>query len=127
MPGQYSSHGAFVTFDGVLIGWLTDFEWQAAVATLVERTNVTSTVVGEGENARVVNEYDCTAIDPPTLSFAFWGPPQVSPYYVGAKATLTFDAPGATISGEAILKSISHRGRSRQWSTGTAEFQLTGA
>jgi hypothetical protein len=127
MPGQHSSHGASVTFDGTPIGWLTDFDWEAAVSQLVERTNVTSRVVGTGANARVVKEYDCTSIEPPSLSFAFWGAPGVATDYVGRKATLAFDTPGATISGEAILKSISHSGKVRQFSRGTATFQLTGA
>jgi hypothetical protein len=127
MPGQYSSHGAIAVFDGTEIGWLTDFDWEAAVAQLVERTNVTSTVVGTGANARVVKEYDCTEIEPPTLSFAFWGPPGVEVTYVGKRASLEFSAPGVTIGGEAILKKIRHSGRSREWSRGYAEFQLTGA
>lgn len=127
MPGQHSSHGASVTFDGTEIGWLTDFDWEAAVAQLVERTNVTSTVVGTGANARVVKEYDCTEIEPASLSFAYWGAPSVATTYVGRKATLTFTAPGVTISGEAILKNISHRGSAKQWSRGTASFVLTGA
>lgn len=127
MPGQYSSHGAIVAFDGTEIGWLTDFDWEAAVAQLEEVTNVTSVVVGTGANARVVKEYDCTEIEPATLSFAFWGPPGVAATYVGRRASLEFSAPGATISGEAILKRIRHSGRAREWSRGYAEFQLTGA
>ena len=126
MPGLYSSHGTTVTFNGAAIGFLTGFDVEAKAGQLSETTNVTSTVVGTGANARVVKEYDCTSVEPPTVSITFHGPPSFSATDAGFKATLVFDAPGMTVSGEAILLSWNHSGRSNQWSTGTASFQLTG-
>jgi hypothetical protein len=127
MPGQYPSHGVAVSFGGVLIGWIDDFDWEAVAAQIVNRTNVTSRVVGTGANARVVQEYDCTAIDPPTFDVAFWGPPSYSADDAGMKATLEFTAPGATYTGEAILRSFGFSGKAKTYSRGRASFQMTGA
>ena len=127
MPGFYSAQGTTVSFDGVPIGYLTGFDEEVKAGQLYDRTNVTSRVVGTGANARVVREYDCTSIEPPTLTFTFWGPPSYTSDDAGLKAQIVFDAPGSTISGEAILVSFNHAGRAGQWSTGSATFQLTGA
>jgi hypothetical protein len=126
MPGLYSSHGTTVSFNGTNIGYLTGFDVEAKAGQLSETTNVTSTVVGSGANARVVKEYDCTSVEPPTVSITFHGPPSYDVEDAGFKATLVFDAPGMSVSGEAILLSWNHSGRSNQWSTGSATFQLTG-
>jgi len=127
MPGIYSSHGTTVSFNGVQIGYLTGYDWEVKAGQLVERTHVGSRVVGTGANARVVKEYDCTSVEPATLAFAFWGPPSFSTDDAGMKATIVFETAGVEISGPAILLSFSHAGRSGQWSTGVATFQLTGA
>ena len=127
MPGIYSSHDTFVSFNGVDIGYLTGYDFDVKAGQLVDRTSAASRVVGTGANARVVKEYDCTSVEPGTLSFAFWGPPSFSMDDAGMKATIEFETPGASLSGPAILMSFSHAGRSGQWSTGVATFQLTGA
>lgn len=132
MPGFYSSHGTAetptaVSFDGVDIGYLTGFDAEVKAGDVQEVTNVNSQVFGTGANARVLKEYDATSIEPPTLSFTFWGPPSFALTDAGLKGEIVFDAPGSTISGEAILVSFTHAGRAGQWSTGVATFQLTGA
>ncbi len=132
MPGLYSSHGTAenptaVSFGGVDIGYLTGFDNESKAGEVQEVTNVNSPVFGSGANARVLRQYDCTSIEPPALSFTFWGPPSFDSTDAGLKAQIVFDSPGSTISGEAILVSFSHAGRAGQWSTGVATFQLTGA
>lgn len=127
MPGRYSSHGTAVSFDGVPIGYLTGFDTESKAGDVQEVTNVNSPVVGTGRNARVIRQYDATSIEPPTLAFTFWGPPSFASTDAGLKGLIVFDSPGNTISGEAILVSFSHAGRAGQWSTGVANFQLTGA
>lgn len=127
MPGLYSSHGTSVTFGDVPIGYLTGFDTESRAGDLHETTNVESEVVGEGALARVIREYDCTSIEPPTITITFWGPPSFSATDAGLKAEIVFDSPGNTIFGEAILTAFSHAGRSGQWATGSATFQLTGA
>lgn len=126
MPGLYSSHGTTVTFNGIPIGYLTGFDSETKAGDVQEVTNVNSPVYGSGVNARVLKQYDATSIEPTTLTFTFWGPPSFSTSDAGLKAQIVFDSPGETVSGEAMLVSFSHAGKSGQWSTGSATFQLTG-
>lgn len=124
MPGYYSAQGASVSFNGVPLGYLTGFDWESS-AQLTESTNVTSTVVGSGDTARVVKSYDATAVEPVKLSITFRGPPSFSAADTGLKATLVFTAPGVTFTGSALLVSFSHAGRVNQWTDGAAVFQMT--
>lgn len=131
MPGIVSSHGTSgyptqVLFGNVGIGCLTDFDVDCQAGQVFEATHVSSPVIGQGSAARVLKEYDCTSIEPPTISLRFWGPPSFAAVDCGKKALIEFDAPGDYISGEAILVSWKHAGRAGQWSTGEAVFRLTG-
>lgn len=126
MPGKYSSHDTVVSFNGVAIGWLTGFDVESKAGEMYESTHAGSTVVGTGANARVIKEYDCTSVEPPTITITFWGPPTYTAQDTGLKAAIVFDSPGDAISGEAILVSWNHSGKANQWSTGSATFQLTG-
>jgi hypothetical protein len=126
MPGFYSSQGTSVLFNGIPIGFLTGFDTESKAGETHEVTHVDSPVFGAGANARVLKQYDVTSIEPPTLTFTFWGPPSFEATDAGLKAQIVFDSPGNVISGEAILMAFNHSGRSGQWSTGTATFQLTG-
>lgn len=126
MPGRYSSHQTSVSFNGVPIGFLTGFDWEGGIGQLVEATNVTSPVIGVGAATRVVKQYDVTTIEPMKFSFSFWGPPSYAQNDAGTKGTLVFSAPGWNGSATAILTRFFHSGRAGQWSTGGAEFQLTG-
>lgn len=125
MPGYYSAQGTTVEFDGVPIGYLTGFDWESS-ASLEEKTSVSATVVGTGANARVVKSYDATTVEPVKLSIRFHGPPSFADTDAGLVATLTFNAPGATLTGQAFLVSFNHAARPNQWSEGSAVFQFTG-
>lgn len=125
MPGKQSPQGTSVTFDGVLIGWITGFDQEVSSGDISETTNVTSTVVGSGANSRVVREYDCTSVEPPVFTFTFWGPPSYSVTDAGKKATLVFDGAGVYWTGTAILRQFNHAGRPNQYTTGGASFQAT--
>lgn len=126
MPGPYSSHDTYVSFGANDIGWLTGFDLECPAGDVRETTNVDSAVVGTGDNARVVREYDATSVDPPRLTLTFWGPPGLAALDAGLKGALVFQSPGAVIAGEAIVIKWNFQGRSRQWTTGSVEFQLTG-
>lgn len=126
MPGRYSAQGTVVTFGGVNIGFLTGFDVQAKSGQLYDKTNVSSPIVGTGANARILREYDCTSVEPPTIQITFWGPPSYAATDAGLKAAIVFDAPGDEIYGQAILTEWNHQGRVGQWTTGSATFQLTG-
>jgi hypothetical protein len=127
MPGFDSSHGFEVSFSGVTIGYVTGFDDDAKAGSLVDATTASASILGSGSTARVLKRFDCTAIEPMTLSIQFIGAPSYTQNDVGAKGTLSFSAPGKSWSGQAILTGWNHRGRVNQYSEGTASFQLTGA
>lgn len=122
-----SSHPCLVTFAGVSLGNLTGFDNEFAAGSLQDATSGDSPVVGYGLNSRVVKQWDVTAIESGTLSLTFWGPPSFSIDDAGKRGILTFTAPSATYSVEAILVRFSHAGRPGQYATGSAEFAFTGA
>ena len=125
MPGYYSAQGTTVEFDGVSIGYLTGFDWDAS-AGLEETTGISNTVVGTGAEARVVKSYTATTVEPVKISIRFHGPPSFAASDAGLVATLEFNGPGVTLTGQACLISFSHAGRPNQWTEGSAVFQFTG-
>lgn len=126
MSGVASAQGTSVSFASIPIGFLTGFDVDAKSGSLVETTHVESAVVGEGVNARVVKQYDATAVEPPTISIQFWGAPSFDWTDCGLKAQIVFSGPDDVITGEAVLLSWNHSGKAGQYTTGTATFQLTG-
>lgn len=127
MPGIESSQGASVAFDGVVIGYLTGYDVDAKAGSLTDVTNVTSPVTGTGSSARVRRSYDCTSVEPATISITFWGPPSFSTTDCGRKATLAFVTASKTISGSAILLDWKYSGKPNQYTSGSATFQFEGA
>lgn len=126
MPGFHSSHGVTVSFDGTAIGYLTGFDIEGKAGTLVDRTGVSASIVGSGSSSRVLRRYDCTSLDPMTLTINFHGAPSFTQNDVGAKATLSFSSTNHSWSGQAILTGWNHSGRAGRYSEGTATFQLAG-
>lgn len=126
MPGIESSQGTVVTFGGVRIGYLQGCDIEANAAGLADITSAISPVVGTGGNARVVRQYDCTAIEPPVVTLAFYGPPSYSAEDVGTQAQLVVATRSGQISGMAILQNWTYSLKPNSYSTGTATFQLTG-
>lgn len=122
-----TSQGTSVSFDGQPIGYLRSFDEGAEIGQLDEVTGDDARIVGSGADARVVRQYDCTEIDPPKLSFTFFGASPFTEDDVGSKGELVFSAPGDTISGEAILMRWNYSGSAGQYAEGSCEFQLTGA
>ncbi len=127
MPGIESPHGTEVSFADVTIGYLTDFDVDAKAGATIDSTNVNSPVIGEGYSSRVIRLYDCTSIEPPTVTVSFWGPPSFAWYDCGMKGQLNFTTQSVSVSGEAILLGITYSGKQNQYTTGSATFQLTGA
>lgn len=127
MPGIYSSQGTSVTFNGVMIGYLTDVDVDGSAASLVETTPVEATVIGSGVNSRVMKTYDCLAIEPITISISFRGPPTYTENDSGLRGLLVIVAPGSPPRvGNAILTGWTHRASAGEYSSGTATFQMTG-
>lgn len=121
-----TSQGTSVSFAGAPIGYLRSFDSGAEVGQLDDVTGTDARVVGTGGDARVVREYDCTEIDPPKLSFRFFGASPFTEDDVGTKGELAFSAPGDSITGEAILMRWNYSGSAGQYAEGSCEFQLTG-
>lgn len=126
MPGLYSSHGTTVFFNGVQIGYLTDYDIEASASSLVESTNVNSLVLGTGAGSRVLKNYDCVAVDPPKLSLALRGMPTNSPYDVGTLGLLEVYTQESVLTGQAVLVDWRHSGRTNAATTGSVTFQLNG-
>jgi hypothetical protein len=119
-----SSQGAYVTFDGVPIGNLTGFQASPSSAVFAEKTNVTSQVVGGGDNSRIVKEYDCVAIEPGSIRVSLYGCPASSPTDTGHRATLVLSSDAISISQDAYLETYDVTGAVGQYLVGNATFRL---
>lgn len=128
MPGSGeipSAQGTTVTFGGVSIGLLTGFDSSHKIGQLLDVTNVDSQLIGTGNQARLVRQYDCTSVEPASLSCAFYGAAAFTDEDLGISALLEFDSPEESYSAYAIMTEYTHSGSVGQFATGTASFQLT--
>lgn len=121
-----TSQGSTCIFNGALLGTVTRFRASPAAAVYLERTNITSTVIGTGAASRVLKTYDCVAVDPGTLEVTLWGGPPYGYSDVGLRATATFTWDGGSISLPAYLDSLEVVGQVGQFLVGQAVFRLTG-
>lgn len=121
-----TSQGSTCIFNGALLGTVTRFRASPAAAVYLERTNITSTVIGLGAASRVLKTYDCVAVDPGTLEVTLWGGPPYGYSDVGLRATATFTWDGGSISLPAYLDSLEVVGQVGQFLVGQAVFRLTG-
>lgn len=123
---ECTSQGTTVSFDGEPIGRLISFDSGAEIGQLDDVTGDDASLVGSGADARIVRQYDCTEIEPPKLSFKFWGASPFTKDDIGRQGTLSFDAPGDSISGTAILLRWKYAGAAGVYAQGSCEFQLIG-
>lgn len=121
-----SSHGSICIWNGVQLGRVTRFRAAPSTAVYAEKTNITSTVVGTGANARILKTYDCVAIDPGTLEVTLFGCPPYAYGDVGQKASASFTFSGGSITLPAYLDSFEVVGQVGQFLVGQAVFRLTG-
>lgn len=127
MPGSgeiQSAQGTTVTFGGVALGHLTGFDSSHKIGQLSDVTNVDSELIGTGDATRLVRQYDCTSVEPASLSCAFYGAAAFTDEDLGISALLVFDSPEESYSAYAILTEYTHAGSVGQFATGTASFQL---
>lgn len=121
-----SAQGTTITFGGVEIGELRGFDSNHEAGPLQDVTSVYAGVLGSGDDTRTMREYDCTSVEPASLSCTFYGSGPFSHDDVGSKALLEFDSPDEYWYSEAILTGWSHGGSVGEFATGAATFQLTG-
>lgn len=127
MPDVTNSQGAALQFRGTYLGVLQGFTPQFAAGNVHEVTSLRSQVVGAGQNARVIKQYNCTSIEPGTVTARFIGSPDLARADVGGPGTLVATwGSGKTISGQAFCSSLDAelaKGELVQWA---ATFQFTG-
>lgn len=126
MPDVADSQGASISFRGTVLGVLTGFSPAFAVGNVSEVTSVRSQVVGTGPNARVLKQYNCTSIEPGTVTARFQGAADLARNDCGLTGQLAVTWPGGALVAEAFLQSLDAdwtRGELRQWA---ATFQFTG-
>lgn len=123
-----SSQGSFVSFNGVVLGRVTNWRLQPGSASFEEVTNVTSTVLGSGDNARVVKQFDCTSVDPGGVDVSLFGVPPFAAGVIGKKGILSVTyGIGSTFAMEAFLETIDGTANVGEFLTGTARFRFTGS
>ena len=126
MPDVPDSQGATLYFNGVQLGVLQGVSPSFAAGNVSEMTSVRSPVIGQGQNARVIKQYNCTSIEPGTMQCRFIGNADLARSDVGGPGVLVFSWPGGQISGAAFCSDLQADfsvGQVRQW---TATFQFTG-
>lgn len=121
-----TSQGTICSFNGTELGRVTGFRASPGAGVFVEKTNVTSQVVGAGESARIVKSYDCVAVDPGTLEFTLYGCPPYSVYDIGAQGVVSVVFDGGALSKLAFLEDFEVTGSVGQFLVGRAVFKLSG-
>ena len=126
MPNVPDSQSATLYFKGVALGVLQSVLPAFSAGHVSEMTSVRSPVIGEGQNARVIKQYNCTSIEPGTMQCRFLGAADLARNDVGGPGMLVFSWPGGQLSGAAFCSDLQAEfsvGQVRQW---TATFQFTG-
>lgn len=121
-----TSQGSTVNFGGQALGKLTSWRLQPGTATFEEYTNVGSTVIGSGQDARVVRQYVCTAVDPGGVTVQLFGCPPFTSTAIGGRATLNVAFTDGGFSAEAYLEDFDVTGNVGQYLVGTARFKFSG-
>lgn len=126
MPDIPDSQGATLYFNGVQLGVLQGVSPAFAAGGVQEVTSMRSPVVGQGQNARVLKQYNCTSIEPGTMQCRFLGTADLARNSVGGPGLLVFSWPNGQLSGQAFCSDLTADfavGQVQQW---TATFTFTG-
>lgn len=121
-----SSQGSSVSFEGTALGRLTQWKFEPGTATFQDCTSQESYVVGTGDEARVVKDYTCTAIEPGTVEVSLFGCPPYVRNDCGKKGTLAVTFEGGGLSEVAYLERFDVTGNVGAFLVGTARFRVTG-
>lgn len=118
---------------GTTLSWgaasfsLIAFSWDGT-STPIDMTSMDSqiTTTSDGRSV-VVKDVDCGSIDWGKLSIQFWGASNIGCAEQGSIEQLTFSIPSsASLSGYALLESISFQGSVGDLVKGSAVFQFSG-
>jgi len=127
VPNIPSSQGAVLSFNGQVLGVLQNANPTFAVGNKHEVTNVRSPVVGSGQNARVLRQYNVTSIEPGTITARFLGSPDLARNDIGKPGVLSFTwGSGASLSGQAFLEALDAEFAKGELIVWAAVFQFSG-
>ena len=121
-----TSQGSSVSFGGVPLGRVTSFRASGGSAVYQEVTNVQSPVLGSGDNARVVKQYSCTAVEPGIVEIGCYGAPGFILDDRGTQGTVLAEWPTGSLSADAYLDDFDVAGQVGEFLVGTARFRLSG-
>lgn len=118
---------------GTTLSWgaasfsLIAFSWDGS-ASQIDMTSMDSTITTTTDGRLVVvKDVDCGSIDWGKLSIQFWGASNIGTAEQGSIEQLTFSIPSsASLSGYALLESISFQGSVGDLIKGSAVFQFSG-
>ena len=121
-----SSQGSSVSWKGSSLGRVTGFRFSAGSAAYQEVTGVDSTVLGTGDESRMVKQYACTAVEPGTLEVSVFGCPPFVLNDRGSNGTVGLTFNGGGLSADAYLDDFEVSGQVGEFLNGTARFKLSG-
>jgi hypothetical protein len=127
VPDIPSSQGAVLSFRGQVLGVLQNANPSYSVGNKHDVTSLRSQVVGFGQNARVLKQYDVTSIEPGTITARFLGSPSLSKDDLGGPGVLSFTyGSGASINGKAFLETLDAEFSKGELIVWAAVFQFSG-
>ena len=127
MPNIPSSQGAVLSFRGSVLGVLQNANQTFAVGNKHEVTSIRSPVVGTGQNARVIKQYNVTSIEPGTITARFLGSPDLARNNIGGPGILSFTwGSGASLIGQAFLETLDSEFAKGELIVWAAVFQFSG-
>jgi hypothetical protein len=122
-----SSQGAVLSFNGQVLGVLQNANPSFSVGNKHEVTSMRSPVVGAGQNARVLRQYNVTSIEPGTITARFLGSPDLARNDIGGPGVLSFTwGSGQTLSGQAFLETLDAEFAKGELIVWAAVFQFSG-
>ncbi len=121
-----SSQGSTVSFDGTNIGQLTGFTVSPGRAVVQDVSSEFSFVLGSGDEARLVRQYECFSLEPGKATYTLLGTPPHTASLLGKRGTLSVSYTGGFVSANAFLESFEVTGAVGELLRGSATFILTG-
>ena len=122
-----SSQGTTVSWGGARLGMLTSVQVRAGRSQLVDVTSVNATILGSGENSRVLREVEVASVEPASVSLtAYSTGVSVSQNDRGDVRMLSVSGNGWSYSGDAILMDYNVSANVGGFVTVSMEFQFTG-
>jgi len=122
-----SAQGTTVSWGGDNLGMLTSVQVRAGRSQLVDVTSVNATVLGTGENSRVLREVQVASVEPASVSLTAYSTGiSVSQNDRGDTRMLNIQGDGWFYNGNAILMDYNLVANVGGFVTISMEFQFTG-